>query len=139
MAATARPAAARAAAPRHVAAQAPVDGPHRAPDRDPHQDGEHDGQVGGGGAEVEAEAAIVEAPQGGPHQHHGREGADVDQPSRLPLGVTRKPSQPPQPAEADVADLVVVLLEGAVEELGGEGDEEDHRECDGRSHQGVDG
>jgi hypothetical protein len=55
-----------------VVAQAPVDGSHPAPDRDPHEDREHDRQVGGGGAEVEAKAAIVEAAQGGPHQDHGR-------------------------------------------------------------------
>jgi hypothetical protein len=47
--------------------------------------------------------------------------------------------QPPQAAEGEVADLVVVLLEGAVEDLGGEGDEEDHPEGDGRPDQGVDG
>jgi hypothetical protein len=81
-----------------VVAQAPVDGSHRAPDRDPHQDREHDGQVGGGGPEVEAEAAIVEAAQSGPHQDHGREGSDVDQTSCLALRVTVETPQPPQAA-----------------------------------------
>jgi hypothetical protein len=92
-----------------MVAEPAVDGAHRGADRDADQDRQHHRDIGGQRAQVEAEAPIVEAAQGGAPQDDGREGADPEQPSRLALGVMAEAPQPAQAAEGDLADLVVVL------------------------------